>query len=131
MSHDIATDAENPKEPVSQFRLTSWAAQNWAIVAFILMIVGAGLNAYALNFLTQAGVTRKEYDVQESKLMEFTKASNDFRSSVDAAVKISSEVNQRQDIAINGLQQSVGDIKDSIRDIRTDQKETNRLLRGK
>ena len=129
MSHDIATDDESPKEPVTNFRLTSWAAQNWAIVAFILMIIGSGMNAYAIQFINTAGVTRREYEQSETRTTEFVKSSMEFRNSIEAAIKLGSEINAQQDKAIAGLQQAVTDIKDDTREMKQDIKTLLRALK--
>ena len=128
MSHDIATDDQPPAEPVTNFRITEWAAKNWAIVAFILMVIGSGMNAYAIQFINTAGVTRREYEQSETKFAEYAKFSMEFRTAVEAAIKLGSETNAKQDIAIAGLQQAVTDIKTDTNDIKQDIKT---LLRNK
>ena len=128
MSHEIATDDTPPHEPVTNFRITEWAAKNWAIVAFILMVIGSGMNAYAIQFINTAGVTRREYEQSETKFAEYAKFSMEFRTAVEAAIKLGSETNAKQDIAIAGLQQAVTDIKTDTNDIKQDIKT---LLRNK
>jgi hypothetical protein len=129
MSHDIATDETPPHEPVTNFRLTEWAAKNWAIVAFILMVLGSGMNAYAIQFINTAGVTRREYEQSETKFTEYAKASLEFRTTIEAAIKLGNDTNARQDQAIAGLQQAVTDTKDDNREIKGDIKQLLKLVK--
>ena len=129
MSHDIATDEQPPHEPVSEFRLTAWAVKNWAIVAFILMILGSAFNAYGIQFINAASVTRKEYEQDSATTKEQNRINLEFQKLTADAIKSASEVNAKQDAAIAGLQQAVTDIKDDNREIKQDIKQLLKLVK--
>lgn len=127
--HDIATDEQPPHEPVTNFRLTEWAVKNWAIVAFILMILGSAFNAYGIQFINAASVTRKEYEQDSATTKEQNKINLEFQKLTADAIKSASEVNAKQDAAIAGLQQAVSDIKDDTRELKQDIKTLLKLVK--
>jgi hypothetical protein len=123
------TEMTNKIAPIvdDKFPTAEWARKNWMFITAGVALLSPILAAYTMQFIGQVSVTKTDFSVFEKQVNDSNRAMNDTRIATEAAMRVNTETNARQDLQIQSLQQAVGDIKDSVKDMQSDVK---LLIRG-